>query len=108
MVDGFRAAPATDRGQGDKPKRGMFDGLKLSAERTPTRGQAVDRGADRTQDRDYARAVERVARTAQALAQAHETGAPVLEHQKVALAKAQGALELIGRPSCRDRVCQYG
>src|SRR3546814_17332490 len=45
MFDGFRPAPATDRGQGDKPKRGMFDGLKLSAERTPTRGQAVDRGA---------------------------------------------------------------
>src|SRR3546814_7604184 len=63
----FRPAPATDRGQGDKPKRGMFDGLKLPAERTPTRGQAVDRGADRTQDRDYARAVERVARSAQAI-----------------------------------------
>src|SRR3546814_14592513 len=95
MFDGFRPAPATDRGQVDKPKRGMFDGLKLSAERTPTRGQAVDRGADRTQDRDYARAVERVARSAQAIAQAHEKGAPVLEPQKVALANAQGALEQI-------------
>src|SRR3546814_1931183 len=96
MFDGFRPAPATDRGQGDKPKRGMFDGLKLSAERTPTRGQAVDRGADRPQDRDYARAVERVARSAQAIAQAHEQGPPVLEHQKE-----------IGRASCRERVCTY-
>src|SRR3546814_7002301 len=62
MFDGFRPAPATARGQGDKPKRGMFDGLKLSAERTPTRGQAVARGADRTRDRDYARGVARGAR----------------------------------------------
>src|SRR3546814_3837579 len=82
----------------------MFDGLKLSAERTPTRGQAVDRGADRTQDRDYARAVERVARSAQAIAQAHEKGAPVLEHQKVALENAQGALEQIRPGSSRDMI----
>src|SRR3546814_15947887 len=95
LFDGFRPSPETDRGQGDKTKSGMFDGLKLSAERAPTRGQAVDRGADRTQDRDYARAVERVARSAQAIAQAHEKGAPVLEHQKVALENAQGALEQI-------------
>src|SRR3546814_18373635 len=95
MFDGCRPSPATGRGQGYKPKRGMFDWLKLAAERTPTRGQAVDRGADRTQDRDYARSVERVARSAQAIAQAHEKGAPVLEHQKVALENAQGALEQI-------------
>src|SRR3546814_14302501 len=82
----------------------MFDGLKLSAERTPTRGQAVDRGADRTQDRDYARAVERVARSAQAIAQAHEKGAPVLEHQKVALENAQGAPEQIRPGSSRDTI----
>src|SRR3546814_3938681 len=104
MFDGFRPAPATDRGQGDKPKRGMFDWFKLSAERTPTRGQAVDRGADRTQDRDYSRAVERVARSAQAIAQAHEKGAPTLEHQKVALENSQGALEQIRPGSSRDMI----
>ena len=76
MFDGLRPAserpaPAADRGQGEKPKRGMFDGLKLSAERTPAQGQAADLGADRGQDRDYARAVERVARSAQTIAQAH-------------------------------------
>ena len=105
MFDNFRPAserpaPATDRGQGDKPKRGMFDGLKLSAERTPARGQA----AYRTQDRDYARAVERVARSATTIAQAHEMGAPVLEHQKVALEHARGALEQIRPGSSRDMI----
>ncbi|WP_327753225.1 Ti-type conjugative transfer relaxase TraA (plasmid) [Sphingobium sp. SJ10-10] len=109
MFDGFRPAserpsPATDRGQGDKPKRGMFDGLKLSVARTPARGQAADRSADRTQDRDYARAVERVARSAQTIAQAHEKGAPVLEHQKVALEHARGALEQIRPGSSRDMI----
>ncbi|ARR57742.1 Ti-type conjugative transfer relaxase TraA (plasmid) [Rhizorhabdus wittichii DC-6] len=109
MFDGFRPAterpaPAADRDQGDKPKRGMFDGLKLSAERTPARGQAADRGADRAQDRDYARAVERVARSAQTIAQAHEKGAPVLEHQKVALEHAKGALEQIRPGSSRDMI----
>src|SRR3546814_21022955 len=75
MFDGFRPAPATERGQGDKPKRGMFDGLKLSAERPPTSGQAVERGADSTHAGDYARAVERVARSEQAIAPSHGQGA---------------------------------
>lgn len=109
MFDGLRPAserpaPAADRGQGEKPKRGMFDGLKLSAERTPAQGQAADLGADRGQDRDYARAVERVARSAQTIAQAHEKGAPVLEHQKVALEHARGALEHIRPGSSRDMI----
>ena len=112
MFDGFRPAserpaPATDRGQGEGRKRGMFDGLKLSAERTlaPRQvAQAADRGADRAQDRDYARAVERVARSAQTIAQAHEKGAPVLEHQKVALENARRALEQIRPGSSRDMI----
>lgn len=109
MFDGFRpaserSAPAADRGQGEGRKRGMFDGLKLSAERTPTRGQAADRVADRAQGRDYARAVERVARSADAIAQAQEKGAPVLEHQKVSLEHAKGALEQIRPGSSRDMI----
>ncbi len=109
MFDNFRPAserpaPAADRSQGEKPKRGMFDGLKLSAERTPAPGQAADRGADRAQDRDYVRAVERVARSATTIAQAHEKGAPVLEHQKVALEHARGALEQIRPGSSRDMI----
>ena len=81
--------------------------MKLSAERTlaPRQvAQAADRGADRAQDRDYARAVERVARSAQTIAQAHEKGAPVLEHQKVALENARRALEQIRPGSSRDMI----
>jgi hypothetical protein len=109
MFDGFRpaserSAPASERGQERPPKRGMFDGLKLSAERTPRPTKATDRLADRTQDRDYARAVERVARSAQTIAQAQEKGAPVLEHQKVALEHAKGVLEQIRPGSARDMV----
>src|SRR3546814_1203268 len=42
MFEGFRQAPATDRGQGEKPKRGMFDGLKLLAERRPKGGRSEE------------------------------------------------------------------
>ncbi|ARR57891.1 Ti-type conjugative transfer relaxase TraA (plasmid) [Rhizorhabdus wittichii DC-6] len=107
MFDNFRSAserpaPGADRGQGEGRKRGMFDGLKLSAE--PARPTSPAKSADRVQDRDYARAVERVARSAQTIAQAHEKGAPVLEHQKVALEHARGALEQIRPGSSRDMI----
>ncbi|WP_296743798.1 Ti-type conjugative transfer relaxase TraA [Mesorhizobium sp.] len=106
IFDGFRpsperSAPAAEREQERVPRRGMFDGLKLSTEWVPAPAKAVDRGQDRPQGRDYARAVERVARSAIAIAQAREQGVPVLEHQKVALEGAIGALDRL-RPRASD------
>lgn len=113
MFDGFRPAPErpapaqkpiADRGQaerGDKPRRSMFDGLKLSAApKAPAPAKAAERG----QDRPYAQAVERVARSAQAIAQTQEKGAPILEHQKVALENARGALDRIKPGASRDMI----
>jgi hypothetical protein len=96
MFDGLRSGfsrPAPEQvPAGDKPKRSMFDGLKLSAgPASPAPAKAAERG----QDRSYVRAVERTARAAQAIIQAQERGAPVLEHQKVALETARGTLEQI-------------
>src|SRR3546814_3290262 len=51
--------------------------------------------ADRGQGRDYARAVERASRSAEAVLQARASGAPVLEHQKVALERTTQALDQI-------------
>jgi Ti-type conjugative transfer relaxase TraA len=105
LFDGFRPtperpAPAADRGQERASKRGMFDGLRLSADRTPVTRTPERQGA--SPDRDYQRAVERVARSANAIAQAQEKGAPILEHQKVALEHAKGALEQVRPGSSRD------
>ncbi len=113
MFDGFHPAterpapaqkPIADRGQaerGDKPKRSMFDGLKLSAApKAPAPAKVVERG----QDSPYVQAVERVARSAQAIAQAQEKGAPILEHQKVALENARGALDRIKPGASRDMI----
>jgi hypothetical protein len=87
---------------GDKPKRSMFDGLKLSAgPASPAPAKAAERG----QDRSYVQAVERTAaRAAQAIIQAQERGAPVLEHQKVALETARGTLEQIRPGASRDMI----
>src|SRR3546814_3301679 len=72
MFDGFRPAPqrpapeSTPAGEREKaaPKRGMFDGLKLSA--APLKGaERAPVPADRGQGRDYARAVERASRSAE-------------------------------------------
>jgi len=113
MFDGFRPAPerpapaqkpVADRGQaerGDKPKRSMFDGLKLSA---APKAPAPTKAAERGQDHPYAQAVERVARSAQAIAQAQEKGAPILEHQKVALENARGTLDRIKPGASRDMI----
>jgi hypothetical protein len=106
MFDGLRPAPerpapepktAGERGQGERPKRGMFDGLKLDA--TPaTPAKAAERGPDR----DYVRAVERASRSAEAVLQARASGAPILEHQKVALERSSQALEQIKPGASRD------
>jgi hypothetical protein len=106
-VGAAKAAPSSNRGAGcsmacvplprpapeqvpagDKPKRSMFDGLKLSAgrhRRRRRRRPSVGRIAS------YVRAVERTARSARGDHPGAERGAPVLEHQKVALERARGA-----------------
>lgn len=105
MFDGLRSGfsrPAPEQvPAGDKPKRSMFDGLKLSAgPASPAPAKAAERG----QDRSYVQAVERTARAAQAIIQAQERGAPVLEHQKVALETARGTLEQIRPGASRDMI----
>ena len=97
MFDSFRPAPASER---DKPalKRGIFAGLKLDA----TPATASPARADRGEDRDYARAVERASRSAGAVLQAHMSGGPVLEHQKVALERATAVLDGIRPGASRD------
>ena len=64
-----------------KPRRGMFDGLKLSAEPAKPAPARADRGEDRA----FTRAAERASRSAEAALQARASGGPVLEHQKGAL-----------------------
>src|SRR3546814_11665667 len=58
--------------------------------------------ADRGQGRDYARAVERASRSAEAVLQARASGAPVLEHQRQALQRATQALDQIRPGASRD------
>ena len=77
-----------------QPRRGMFDGLKLSAEPA--------KGATRPQERAFVRAVERTSRSAEAVLQAHASGRPVLEHQKGALERATQALDQIRPGASRD------
>lgn len=77
------------------PRRGMFDGLRLSRGSSPMPEPAV---ADRT----LTRAVECVARATGAISQAQERGAPILEHQKVALEQARGALDRVKPGASHD------
>lgn len=77
------------------PRRGMFDGLRLSRGSTPMSEPAA---ADRT----LTRAVERVARATEAISQAQEKGVPILEHQKVALEQTRGALDRVQPDALRD------
>ena len=105
MFAGFKPRPSErtpEPGQGKTaPKRGMFDGLKLSAE--PAKGaERPPQRADRGEDRDYRRAVERTSRSAEAVLQARASGGPVLEHQKVALERATQALDQIRPGASRD------
>jgi hypothetical protein len=111
MFDGFKPRPIERAGaakpvkaaQGKPaPKRGMFDGLKLSAGRTPIPAKSADRRQEPGQDRDYARAVERTSRSAEAVLQARASGGPVLEHHKVALERATQALDQIRPGASRD------
>ncbi len=105
LFDGLRsglARSAPERGQGvqgDKPRRSIFDGLKLSAAPvSPAPAKVSEPGADRS----YVQAVERVARSAQAIVQAQDRGAPVLEHQKVALSEARDKLEQVRPGAVHD------
>ncbi len=77
------------------PRRGMFDGLRLSRGSIPMSGPAA---AERT----LTRAVERVARATEAVFRAQERGAPILEHQKVALEQARDALDQVQPGASRD------
>ena len=77
------------------PRRGMFDGLRLLRGSTPMPEPAA---AERT----LIRAVERVARATEAIFQAQEKGVPILEHQKVALEQARGALDRVQPNALRD------
>jgi Ti-type conjugative transfer relaxase TraA len=86
----------------DAPRRrGMFDGLRLSRASAPTQELAQQARED---GRAMSRAVVRVARTANAIAQAQEKGAPILEHQKVALQQARDALDTIRLGASRDMI----
>ncbi|WP_145206887.1 Ti-type conjugative transfer relaxase TraA [Sphingobium sp. B2] len=102
MFDGLKLSPEPVQAAKEKaaPRQSMFDGLKLSsrtsAPSTPTK--ATDRG----QDRDFVRALERASRSAEAVLQARASGGPVLEHQKVALERATQALDTIRPGASRD------
>ena len=109
MFDGLKLsaepAKAAEPAQGAKekatPRRGMFDGLKLSP-RTPAPAKEAPARAEQGQDRDFRRAVERASRSAEAVLQARASGGPVLEHQKVALERATEALDQIRAGASRD------
>ncbi|CAD7342150.1 Ti-type conjugative transfer relaxase TraA [Sphingomonadales bacterium 58] len=114
MFDGFRPRPPERTGertaepvQGAKekaaPKRGMFDGLKLpSRTPAPTPAKETPARAEQGHTHDFRRAVERASRSAEAVLQAHASGGPVLEHQKVALERAGQALDQLRAGASRD------
>ena len=68
---------------------------------TPSPEMPARARADRGQDRDYTRAVERASRSAEAVLQARASGGVVIEHQKVALERSIHALDQI-RPGASD------
>jgi Ti-type conjugative transfer relaxase TraA len=82
-------------------RRGMFDGLRLSRGSAPAKEPVFHA---REGDRSMSRAVMRVAQSADAIARAQEKGAPVLEHQKVALKQARDALDAIRPGASRDMI----
>jgi Ti-type conjugative transfer relaxase TraA len=102
----MRERPAQDRAA-DQPaqKRGMFDGLNLSrgrpeAER-PTRERAPELAQLDVPD-GLNRAVDRYARAWTDAARMREQNLPVLEHQKLALRDAGGALDAARPGATRD------
>ena len=96
----IRSPDAPDRG-GTSLRRDMFAGLRLSRAPVPTSEPVAN-------DRTLSRAVERVARSTQAISQALEKGAPVLEHQKVALQQARAALDQVRPRASRDMMAAIG
>ncbi|EQB32601.1 Ti-type conjugative transfer relaxase TraA, partial [Sphingobium ummariense] len=114
MFDGLKLsaepAKAAEPAQGAKekaaPKRGMFDGLKLSS-RTPTPAKEAPARAEQGLTHDFRRAVERASRSAEAVLQARASGGPVLEHQKVALERATEALDQIRAGASRDMASAF-
>ena len=103
MFDNFRPMPerVVDRDQA-APKRGMFDGLKLDA--TPAM-PSRELAQGRSKDRLFERAVERTSRVAEAVLEARASGAPILEHQKVALQRAIDALDTL-RPRASEDMAE--
>jgi len=99
---------AADR-QAEPPaqKRGMFDGLNLSTARgrpeaeRPTRERAPE-PAQRDAPDGLNRAVDRYARAWTDAARMREQNLPVLEHQKLALRDAGGALDAARPGATRD------
>jgi Ti-type conjugative transfer relaxase TraA len=99
---------AADR-QAEQPaqKRGMFDGLNLNTARgrpeaeRPTRERAPE-PAQRDAPDGLNRAVDRYARAWTDAARMREQDLPVLEHQKVALRDAGGALDAARPGATRD------
>jgi hypothetical protein len=108
----MRERPVQDRAA-DRPaeqpaqKRGMFDGLNLSTARgrpeteRPTRARAPE-PAQRDVPGGLNRAVDRYARAWTDAARMREQDLPVLEHQKVALRDAGGALDAARPGATRD------
>lgn len=96
----IRLPDAPDRG-GAPLRRGMFAGLRLS--RAP-----VETSEPVAHDRTLSRVVERVARSTQAISQALEKGAPILEHRKVALEQARAALDQVRPGASLDMMAAIG
>lgn len=96
----IRLPDAPDRG-GAPLRRGMFAGLRLSRAPVATSEPVAN-------DRTLSRAVERVARSTQAISQALEKGAPILEHRKVALEQARAALDQVKSGASRDMMAAIG
>jgi Ti-type conjugative transfer relaxase TraA len=93
------------------PKRGMFDGLNLSTARgrpeaeRPTRDRPARERAPEPAQREadgLSQAVDRYARAWTDAARMREQNLPVLEHQKLALRDAGGALDAARPNATRD------
>lgn len=100
LSEDIRLPDAPDRG-GAPRRRDMFAGLRLSRAPVPTSEPVAN-------DRTLSRAVERVARSTQAISQALEKGAPILEHRKVALEQARAALDQVRPRASRDMMAAIG
>jgi Ti-type conjugative transfer relaxase TraA len=90
------------------PKRGMFDGLNLSPGRSrpeaerPARDRPPPESAPQREADGLSRAVDRYARAWTDAARMREQDLPVLEHQRVALRDAGGALDAARPGATRD------